>query len=103
MVNGLLGHEPVSVPSVADPVYVASTSIFRPPKLTPPPSTSLFPSLDPPSNVPLLNVSVTVDVSVVTILPNVSSMFTVTAGLSATPAVAFVGCCPNTTLLHDPG
>ena len=39
----------------------------------------------------------------VTRLPNASSTKTVTAGLMATPAVAFVGCCPNTTLLAGAG
>ena len=54
--------------------------------------------VEPPSNVPLPSVKVTVELSVVITLLNWSSTFTVTAGLIATPAVALVGCCPKMTL-----
>src|SRR5262249_25796038 len=54
---------------------------------------------DPPSKLPLLSVSVTGELSVVTTLPNASSTSTVTAGLTDTPAVVFIGCCPYASLL----
>src|SRR6202047_4412046 len=46
----------------------------------------------PPAKVPLLRVSVTEEVSLVTVLPLLSSTATVTAGLMAAPPVAVVGC-----------
>ncbi len=52
--------------------------------------------LDPPSNVPLLSVNVTVELSVVITLPKASSTFTVTDGMMAEPTVAFVGSWPKT-------
>ncbi len=68
-----------------------------------PPDAAAVAVLEPPSNVPLLSVRVTVEVSVLTRLLYASSTFTVTAGLMAAPAVASVGCWPRTTLVAVAG
>ena len=62
-------------------------SIFRLPKVATPPDAAVVTVLEPPSNVPLLSVRVTVEVSVVTTLSYTSSTLTVTAGLIGVPAV----------------
>src|SRR5262245_61391732 len=58
--------------------------------------------LEPPAKVPELRVSVTVDVSVVTALPELSRTATVTAGLIVAPAVALLGCWTKASLAAAP-
>ena len=58
------------------------------------------PSVPPPGLVPMA--TVTLDVSVVTTLPRLSSTFTVTAGLMVAPAVVLLGCTPKTSCVAVP-
>src|SRR5262249_46368405 len=65
-----------------------------------PPETVAVAELLPPTKVPLLSVSVTVELlSPVNVLPNWSRTATVTAGVRATPVSPLVGCWANARLV----
>ena len=79
-------------------VRVYPTAAFvstRLPKVAIPLTAATLAVVPPPAKVPPLNVSVTVDVSAVTVLPKASSTATATAGLMAAPAVASLGAWAN--------
>jgi len=95
---------PVRAPSVADKVNALPTLVgTRFEKVATPLAAATVVVEVPLSTPGLLMPMETFELSVVTMLPNWSSTFTVTAGDIALPACVFDGCCAKASLFAAPG